>query len=401
VPLTALRPPHLVGIVCLAEILGMTPFSMFLALQTELRDQWRLSNTEVGWISSGYYAGYMAAVPVLSSLTDRIDARIVWLASTTLAAIAAAGFGFFADGLATALAFQVLAGASLAGTYMPGLKLITDRVRGLPHPRYVAFYTTSFTIGAAVSFLAIGQLVQAAPWRAAIVLAAGGPIVAWCLVWAALPPVQSVAREQPAAGRHWRTVLRAPEPMRYVVGYACHTWELFGVRSWLVPFLTFCAVRHGPAVASPATLAAAIALVGVPASIAGAELTTRVEPRRLIVLVMLASAAASVVAGASSAFSWTFVLAAAVVHSALIGADSAALTAGLVTVSPPEVRGTTMAIYSMVGFAAASAGSAAVGAALDALGGESVRNWTIAFGMLGAANVVSVFVLQEHKRPRT
>ena len=68
-------PLFVVSIVCLAEILSMTPFSMFLALQPQLQGAWRLSNTESGWISSAYYTGYMLAVPVLGGLTDRVDAR--------------------------------------------------------------------------------------------------------------------------------------------------------------------------------------------------------------------------------------------------------------------------------------------------------------------------------------
>jgi MFS family permease len=171
-------------------------------------------------------------------------------------------------------------------------------------------------------------------------------------------------------------------------------WELFGVRAWLVPFFAFCSLQHGPAAASPTTLAAVVALVGVPSSIAGAELIARFDPRRLIVGVMVVSTAASVVTGLSAALPWGIIITAVVLHSALISADSAALTSGLVSVSPPAVRGTAMALYSMLGFAAAAAGSAAVGGLLDLLGGESVRNWTIAFAMLGASNLVGVVLLR-------
>jgi hypothetical protein len=52
-----------------------------------------------------------------------------------------------------------------------------------------------------------------------------------------------------------------------------------------------------------------------------------------------------------------------------------------------------MALYSTAGFAAASAGSAVVGSVLDFAGGESVTSWTIAFGVLGASNVVGALLL--------
>lgn len=72
------------------------------------------------------------------------------------------------------------------------------------------------------------------------------------------------------------------------------------------------------------------------------------------------------------------VLLVSAIYASTISADSAALTSGIVAVSPPESRGTAMALYSMAGFAAASAGSFVVGGFLDLLGGESIANWTLA-----------------------
>ena len=394
----------------------MAPFSMFLALQPQLRGAWQLSNTATGWISSGYFTGYMVAVPVLVSLTDRYDARTIWLGSTTIAVGAALGFGLTASGVWTALLFQFLAGASLAGTYMPGLKLIADRIEGVLHPRFVAFYTTSFTIGAGVSFYLIGQLDASLDWRTAVALSAGGPAVAWVLAYSFLRPLRpgsdlDFRTKATAGGRiafenrdltpahHWRAVVRSPDVIRYVVGYACHTWELFAVRAWLVPFLAFCELRLGlSGLGSTATLAAIISLFGVPASLVGAELTTRIDRRRLVTSVMWLSAGASVLFGLSSATTWVVILIMSLVHSATVSADSAALTSGMVAVSAPESRGTAMALYSMAGFGAASLGSFAVGGLLDLLGGESVLNWTIGFALIGAPNVVSALVVGRARR---
>jgi MFS family permease len=393
----------------------MTPFSMFLALQPQLREAWHLSNTATGCISGSYFAGYMVAVPVLVSLTDHYDPRSIWLGSTVLAAAAAVGFGTAASGVWSAVLFQFLAGASLAGTYMPGLKVIADRIGGALHPRHVAFYTTSFTIGASVSFYTLGQLESWVDWRTAVVLMAAGPAAAWLLTFGGLPPLRqgsdldSRKPSMPSAGSsenrdltpsdHWRAVARSSDTLRYVVGYACHTWELFAVRAWLVPFLVFCEGRMGPSgLARATTLAAAISLVGVPASLAGAELTTRIDRRRLVTAVMLASMAASVAFGLTAASTWMIVLLVSVIYTATISADSAALTSGIVAVSPPDSRGTAMALYSMAGFAAASAGSFVVGGFLDLLGGESIANWTLAFAVMGAPNLVGAAALARARR---
>jgi predicted MFS family arabinose efflux permease len=387
-------PGRLAAVICVAEILGMAPFSMFLALQPQLHDRWGLSNTASGWISSAYYAGYMVAVPVLSSLTDRLDARTVWLGSTALAVVATLGFGLTAEGLWTAWLFQFLAGASLGGTYMPGLKVLADRMGGIPHPRFVGFYTTAFTVGASLSFAVIGQLAEWFSWRTAIVLVALGPFLAWLLMFASLPPVTARPSSHTQPRAHWQQVLRSAASMRYVFGYACHMWELFAIRAWLVAFLTFCeGVQGRPAFASAATLAGLLALVGVPASLAGAEMSARADRRRLVLSVMLISSVTSLAFGATAATSWAVILIAAIISSAFVSADSAALTSGIVAVSPPESRGTAMAIYSMAGFAAASAGAFAVGALLDLLGGQSIMSWIVAFGVMGASNLVGAFLL--------
>jgi MFS family permease len=382
-------PAKVVAVVCAAEIMGMAPFSMFLALQPTLQLEWHLSNTASGWIASAYYAGYMLAVPVLASLTDRWDARTVWLGAITLAASGAIGFGTLADGPFTAALFQALAGAGLAGTYMPGLKLMDDRIPGALHPRLVAFYTTSFSLGSSGSYFLVGQLIEQFHWRTAIAAAALGPAAGWLLIYLTLDRVApALATPANATGGRWRDVLESADSMRYVAGYACHMWELFGMRAWLVPFLVFCSTLHGPTFAAPTTLAALLALAGIPSSFAGAELSARYERRYVVMTIMLMSATTGILVGLVASQAWALVLSMSVLHHALVMADSAALTSGLVAVSPPQSRGTALALYSMTGFAAASLASFAIGGVLDLLGGQSVTSWTFAFVIMVSSNVL-------------
>ena len=377
----------------------MTPFSMFLALQPLFRDEWALSNTASGWISSAYFGGYMLAVPVLSSLTDRVDARRVWLAACAMAGAGALGFSLYAGGVWTAALFQIVAGAGLAGTYMPGLKLLADRLPGRPTPRHVAFYTTSFTVGSSLSFWIVGLLGSRMTWRVAIAATALGPAAAWLLLWTGLRPVPVASGARHESSTHWKSVLRSADSMRYVAGYAAHVWELFALRAWLVPFVAFVAtVRGSASPVSAATLAALVSLIGVPASIAGAELIGTLRRRRLIVSVMLLSVAASSLVAPAALVSWLLVIAAVCLYSAFISADSAALTSGILDVAPPASRGTAMAMYSTLGFAAATAGTFAVGALLDLVGGESTFSWTLAFLLMGVPNLVGAIAVSRASR---
>jgi MFS family permease len=386
-------------VVCVAEILSMTSFSMFLALQPQLQRTWDLSNTESGWISSAYFTGYMLAVPVLAGLTDRIDARAVWLGACALAGTGSIGFAAFADDVWTAVLLQLITGAGLAGTYMPGLKVITDRLASVPRPRHVAFYTTSFTIGSSLSFWIIGQLDAAFPWRTAVALSALGPLAGCLLVAIALKRVP-VARHARATTRsHVRAVLRSADSMRYVVGYAAHVWELFALRAWVIPFVVFCeGIRGTMSPVGVTSVAAIVALVGVPSSMAGAELTSHAPRHRVVVTVMLLSVAASMLVVPAAFASLTLLIAAVCVYSAFISADSAALTSGLVAVAPASSRGTAMAIYSTLGFAAASGGTFAVGLTLDLAGGQSVMAWTMAFAIMSAPNLIGAMSIQRVSR---
>jgi MFS family permease len=126
---------------CIAEALLMAGFALVPSLLPQLSQRWSLSATAGGWLGGIFFLGYILAVPVLVSLTDRIDARRIYLAGATVSALALTGFANFADGLASGLGWWWLAGLGLAGTYMPGLKALTDRLPVAVQARGSAFYT--------------------------------------------------------------------------------------------------------------------------------------------------------------------------------------------------------------------------------------------------------------------
>jgi MFS family permease len=80
-------------------------------------------------------------VPFLTALTDRIDAKRVYMAGALFAAASLMGFTLTAEGFWTAFAWRVLGGVGLAGTYMPGLKALVDRISGVRQTRWISYYT--------------------------------------------------------------------------------------------------------------------------------------------------------------------------------------------------------------------------------------------------------------------
>src|ERR1700674_493697 len=117
----------LVVAMSLGEIGTLLPNLSFAALTPLFIGEWQISNADAGWIAGISAFGYMAAVPLLMSLTDRIAARRVVLAGAALTTFANLGFAVDASGFWSAFFWRAFSGIALAGTYMPGLKILTDR----------------------------------------------------------------------------------------------------------------------------------------------------------------------------------------------------------------------------------------------------------------------------------
>jgi MFS family permease len=377
----AARPLAFVLALCAAEVLGMLSIATFPALIPTFIADWGLTNTEAGWIGGIYFAGYVAAVPVLVTLTDRIDARAVLLGSLALGMLAALGYAAFADGFWTALAFRTLQGIGLAGTYMPGLKVLSDRTEGPRQSRYVSFYTASYGIGTALSYWLAGAVAEAFGWRTAFAATAVGSLMAALILLGMLRPSKPAPHERRLFD--FAPALRIAAVRAFVLGYSGHNWELFAFRAWVVAYLTFAEMGR-PAPISATAMASLVALAGVASSILGNEAALRFGRRRAILWVTAGSVCIGVITGFAAGWSWGAAAVCVVLYALLTIGDSAALTAGTVAAAPPGARGTTLALHAGIGTAGAVVGSVAVGIALDLAAGPFA--WVAAFAVMAAGS---------------
>ncbi len=364
----------------------MAASATFPALVPVLQPAWALSNTEVGWVSGVYYGGYVIGVPILVSLTDRMDARRVYLFSMALGAVAALGFAL-AGGFWSASLWRCLQGIGLAGTYMPGLKALTDRLPATSQSRGVAFYTSSFGVGTSLSFLFAGEIAPALGWRWAFILSALGPAVA--LILAAIflksrPPNGT----KPAMGLlDFRPVLRNRKVLAYTLTYCVHNAEVFALRSWVVAYLVFSTSLQAAGTAGTAIRATVIAtltgLMGMPGSILGNEVARKFGRPRVLLVVMSLSAAVAVTLGFGAALPYPLVILLVLVYGFLVVADSATITSGVVEFADPELRGMTMAVHAMIGFIGSTLGPIIFGITLDLGGGGHSRfAWGLSYAVI-------------------
>jgi MFS family permease len=388
----------LVAAMCAGQVGNLLPHVVVPAIMAEhLIPLWGLSAAQAGLMAGAYAFGYMLAVPVLATLTDRIDARLVLLAGSGLSGLATAAFGLFADGLWSATALWALAGIGFAGAYMPGLKALTDRLPPQESSRSITLYTGSFSIGVGLSFL-VSQLVAARyGWRTSFFVTALGPIVmiAVCVGMAPFRPA-------PAQGHllDFRPVLRNRVAMGYVLGYGAHCFELYGMRTWIVAFWTYVVARNGDAaLLSAVTVSVLATVLSLPASILGNEAAIRFGRHRAITVVMFVSGAVALAIGVSAGASPLLLLLLLLLYAITIPADSGALTSGMAASAIPENRGATMALHSTVGFGLSALGGWAGGVALDAFGGPaSPSGWFAVFAVFAAGVLLGPLALWWSRR---
>ena len=389
----------------MAQTCALLGFACYAVVLTTLQEEWHLTNLQSGLIASAFFFGYMLVVPLATALTDRVDARKVYLIGGLSAASGLLGMGLLAYNFWTALFFMAINGAGLAGTYMPGLKILSDRIQSGEITRHIAFYTAFFGIGTGFSYLCSGWILSAFGWHYVFGIIALGPLTAFLIVLLLIPPLQNEKWKGPIEIRlhdifplgKWKLVLEDKKAAGFIFGYTAHSLELFASRSWLVAFFAFCTIMSGESFFLAATaLAGIVNFFGVPASILGNEIALRVGRQKWVCIVMLTSAVLGVALACSTGQSWWLIVILAIGHAISIMADSATLTAGLVVSAQENIKGAAMGLHSLMGFGGGLLGPAIFGFVLDISGSRSSQiAWVWAYGAVVIWGVL--FVLYERR----
>ena len=399
------KPTGYTPFMLMAQTCALLGFACYAVVLTTLQDEWQLSNLQSGLIASAFFFGYMLMVPLATALTDRVDAKKVYFMGGLSATCGLLGMGLFAYNFWTALIFMALNGAGLAGTYMPGLKILSDRIKTGELSRHIAFYTAFFGIGTGFSYLCSGWILDSLGWRYVFGFIALGPFTALLIVLIFIPALTHEKWHGPIRIRlrdifpvdKWRLVLQDKTASGFIFGYTVHSIELFASRSWIVAFFGFCAIVTGePFFVTATTIAGVINFFGVPASIIGNEIALRIGRQKWIFFVMLSSAVFGVSLALSTGQSWWLIIALAVGHTIFIMADSATLTAGLVVSAQENIKGAAMGLHSLMGFGGGLLGPAIFGFVLDLTGSRASQiSWVWAYAAVVIWGVL--FVLYERR----
>lgn len=400
-----MSPARLTVLSCTFLVLNLLAFMTVAAVLPTLIAEWRMSNSQAGWLGGIFFAGYVVAVPVLVPLTDRIPPKRICLVATVLGAVVSIGFALLADGFWSGMVLRFLAGVAMAGAYMPALKILADSLEEPWRSRASSYYTSVFGMGTAFSILAGGAVADLYGWRWAFAAAGIGNVLSLIIGFLWLP----TGKSDPAIRRgllvDFRPVFRNRAAMGYILAYAGHLWEGFTNRIWIVAFLSWYVIQQPDSAmfTTPVVVATLVALCGVPVSMFAGELAARRNRKKVLYSIYAAALITGLLLASTplTGMPPSLVAVIAIVYGMALYADTGTVTAGTVSDADPALRGATMAVHAMLGFVGATLGPAVAGIVLDLAGGrDDPMAWGSAWLVGVGGGVFAAFALRFFGRAR-
>jgi MFS family permease len=395
-------------LLCLAEVGTMLVLLNYSAVLPIIKEEWGLTNTQSGLIFSSYQIGYIMLVVILSTLTDYFDSKKIYVLSALWAGLSGMMFAFFANGFISALILRSLTGFGLAGTYMPGLKMVSAKFTSEERGQAVGLYVGAFSVGTALSMYAAGVLTGLIHWRAAMFITSCGPILGALLAWRILESVPPQRTADKSVRDVRKQVFTNRSALLVIAGYMAHMWEMFGMRGWMVAFFVAVLVGRGSelnyATSFGAQIASLIILAGAFSTALAGRLSDRYGRARTIQVIMLCSAGLSLLFGWTRPLPLAVVVLVSLVYGFLVTAESSVLSTAVTEMVPFSSLGSAMALQSFLGWSAASISPVVFGVILDMTNPTTagaagfMPNWGPAFAVLGLGALFGPLAMQFLKK---
>ncbi len=341
---------RVLGLLSVAELLGMSVWLTASAASTDLQAAYGLDAAGTAWLTSIVQLGFVAgtAVAAVLNLADVIPARRYFAASAVLAAVSNAGL-LLGGSFAAALVYRFLTGFFLAGVYPPAMKMAATWFRS---GRGVAIGTIvgALTLGKALPFLL--KSLEGAGLLAVVGAASLAALVAAGLVGLFYRDGPHAFERRPFSWGLVGTVVRHRETRLATAGYLGHMWELYAM--WTAVGLFFSEYAQGMAMASPdrwgGRMAFFVIAAGAVGSVAAGQWADRWGRERVASWAMAVSGLCALTIGWLLAAPPWVVVSIGLVWGFAVVADSAQFSAAVTEVAPPHAAGTALTLQTSAGF---------------------------------------------------
>jgi sugar phosphate permease len=339
------------GLLSLAELLGMSLWFAASAVSGQLAVRWSLDSAQTGWLTTIVQLGFVCgtALSAMLNLADVIPSRKLFAISALAGAAVNAGI-ILAPGYSVALVLRFLTGFFLAGVYPPSMKMIATWFRA----------QRGLAIGTLVGALTVGKatpyLVHAIPnvgVPAVILTASAGAVLAALLVTIAFSEGPYPFAPRPFSWGLVATVVRVREWRLSTGGYLGHMFELYAFWTWIPAFLA-ASVAASPAGRESAGIVSLIAFgtiaVGGAGCVWGGLYADRSSRERLVTIALIASGSCSIIVGFFFGASLWILAPIALVWGFFVVADSAQFSALVTESVPAHAVGTALTVQTSLGF---------------------------------------------------
>jgi MFS family permease len=352
-------------IVAVAELLGTSLWLSGTAAIPDLTEAWRADLSAGAWLTMSVQLGFVAGalVAAVFNLPDIFHAPRFFALCAVLAAVTNAAFAWLAaDHMWTAFALRFLTGATMAGVYPVGMKILSGWFRD-GRGTALGVLVGALTVGKGMPYLLEGA--GHLPWRGVVLASSALALGAAALVGFFVREGPYSTPAPPVDFHQVRAILHN-RPLRLAnFGYFGHMWELYSMWGWVALLLAAsagAARELGAATAMRAAVPIA-AFFAIAAGFIGCYWAGRVSDApmretdvhrlarraRVTIWAMGVSGACCLLAAAVFQHFWVLV-GVCFVWGVAVVADSAQFSTIVSEVSDRRYIGTALALQTALGF---------------------------------------------------
>jgi MFS transporter, Spinster family, sphingosine-1-phosphate transporter len=235
------HPWVILGLLSGLNLVNYVDRYLLVAVGPRLQDDLRLSNAELGLLTTAFMLGYLLTSPLFGALGDRYPRKGLIAFGIAVFCLATAASGLM-NGFASMFATRVLVGVGEASYATLAPTIIDDMAPPSVKNRWLAIFYVAIPIGSALGYVLGGLLAHHFGWRGAFFVA-GGPaaLLALSVLVMAEPGARQIQRRvgspTQSAKAVWLRLLRIPVYRNAVIGYTAYTFALGGFAAWAPAYL--------------------------------------------------------------------------------------------------------------------------------------------------------------------